>query len=151
MVAATKNAVTRRGAGAVGGRDAGPNKVLTASRNTQLGLRRDARLRRKTAKDTKLLIPDAQSRPNAIDAVHPIRAIDSRTLGIDRETYLRQSLPKLFIFSGYVVGSALAFIFALDLLFAMPFSRVSWVFDVGFVFCGAVLVYLSWNAREGCY
>jgi hypothetical protein len=60
------------------------------------------------------------------------------------------SLPVLFILSGYVVGAALLVLCSLDLLLGVPFSRVNLVFDVGFLFSGAALLYLSWNAREGC-
>jgi len=60
------------------------------------------------------------------------------------------SLPVLFLLSGYLVGAALVLMCGLDLLLAVPFSRVSLVFDIGFFFCGAALLYLSWNARDGC-
>jgi hypothetical protein len=60
------------------------------------------------------------------------------------------SLPVLFLVSGYLVGAALVLMCGLDLLLAVPFSRVSFVFDIGFLFSGAALLYLSWNARDGC-
>jgi hypothetical protein len=60
------------------------------------------------------------------------------------------SLPVLFLLSGYVVGAALVVIFGLDLLLGVPFSRVTLVSDIGFLFSGAALLYLSWNARDGC-
>ena len=66
------------------------------------------------------------------------------------ETGFTFSLPMLFILSGYLVGAALVLICGLDLMFAVPFSRVNLVFDIGFLFCGATLVYLSWDARDGC-
>jgi hypothetical protein len=37
----------------------------------------------------------------------------------------------LFVLSGYVVGAVIAVICALDILFAVPFSRVNLVFDIG--------------------
>jgi hypothetical protein len=66
------------------------------------------------------------------------------------EAGLNLTLPMLFVLSGYVVGAVIAVICALDILFAVPFSRVNLVFDFGFLFCGASLVYLSWDARDGC-
>jgi hypothetical protein len=60
------------------------------------------------------------------------------------------SLPVLFLLSGYLVGAALVLMCGLDLLLGVPFSRVSLVFDIGFLFSGAALLYLSWNARDGC-
>ena len=63
---------------------------------------------------------------------------------------LNLSLPLLFLLSGYVVGAALVLIFGLDLLVGMPFSRITPVSDIGFLFSGAALLYLSWDARDGC-
>jgi hypothetical protein len=60
------------------------------------------------------------------------------------------TLPMLFVLSGYLVGAALVIICTLDLLLAVPFSRASLLFDIGFLFSGAALIYLSWNARDGC-
>lgn len=60
------------------------------------------------------------------------------------------SLAVLFLVSGYLVGATLVLMCGLDLLLAVPFSRVSLVFDIGFLFSGATLLYLSWNARNGC-
>jgi hypothetical protein len=69
---------------------------------------------------------------------------------VHREAGINLSLPVLFILSGYLVGAALCVLFGLDLLLGVPFSRVSLIFDIGFLFCGAALVYLSWDARDGC-
>lgn len=67
-----------------------------------------------------------------------------------RQAGFRFSLPMLFILFGYVVGAGLVIICGLDLLFAIPFSRVNLVFDIGFFVSGALLIYLSWDARDGC-
>jgi hypothetical protein len=60
------------------------------------------------------------------------------------------SLATLFLGFGYLIGGALTAICAADLIFSVPFSRVNLVFDVGFLACGLMLLYLSWNARDGC-
>jgi hypothetical protein len=70
---------------------------------------------------------------------------------IHGEAGIDLSLPVLFILSGYLVGAALCVLFGLDLLLGVPFSRVSLVFDIGFLFCGATLLYNSWDARDGCH
>jgi hypothetical protein len=72
----------------------------------------------------------------------PARTFDQRGLNL--------SLPVLFLLSGYVVGAALVLSFGLDILVGVPFSRVTLLPDIGFLFSGAALLYLSWNARDGC-
>jgi len=74
--------------------------------------------------------------------IPPARAFDQRGFNL--------SLPVLFLLSGYVVGAALVLIFGLDILVGVPFSRVTLFSDIGFLFSGAALLYLSWNARDGC-
>lgn len=60
------------------------------------------------------------------------------------------TLPKFFLLCGYLVGVMLVLICALDLLIGVPFSRASMLFDVGFLISGVILLYLSWDARDGC-
>lgn len=74
--------------------------------------------------------------------IAPARTFDQRGFNL--------SLPVLFLLSGYVVGAALVLIFGLDVLVGVPFSRVTLLPDIGFLFSGATLLYLSWNARDGC-
>jgi hypothetical protein len=74
--------------------------------------------------------------------IAPARTFDQRGFNL--------SLPVLFLLSGYVVGAALVLIFGLDVLVGVPFSRVTLLPDIGFLFSGAALLYLSWNARDGC-
>ena len=61
------------------------------------------------------------------------------------------TLPKLFLLSGYLVGTAVVIMCAMDLALAVPFSRANTLFDVGFLFSGIALLYLSWNARDACH
>jgi hypothetical protein len=74
--------------------------------------------------------------------IAPAKTFDQRGFSL--------SLPMLFLLSGYVVGAALVLIFGLDVLVGVPFSRVTLFSDIGFLFSGATLLYLSWNARDGC-
>lgn len=60
------------------------------------------------------------------------------------------TLPRFFLLCGYMVGAILVLMCALDLSLAVPFSRASMVFDVGFLISGTILLYLSWDARDGC-
>lgn len=85
-----------------------------------------------------------RQRPIARTVAQP--AVEHRA----EQASLQLSLPVLFILSGYLVGAALVIICTLDLLLAVPFSRASLTFDIGFLFSGALLLYLSWHARDGC-
>ena len=63
-----------------------------------------------------------------------------------------RSMPKALCILGMVISLLLLLIFGLDLVTAMmlpsgsgfPFGGVSWLMDVGFIVCSAVLGYLSW-------
>jgi hypothetical protein len=74
-------------------------------------------------------------------AIEPVRQRDS---GFDI------SLEKFFVFFGFLVGASVVLMCALDLIVAVPFSQASMVFDLGFLVSGSILLYLSWDAREGC-
>jgi hypothetical protein len=63
-------------------------------------------------------------------------------------------MAKAMSIAGLVAGGLIALIFALDLVLGIPFGgRGSLLFtgsfmDVGFILCGGVLAYLSWNAMR---
>jgi hypothetical protein len=63
---------------------------------------------------------------------------------------VRFSLSKLFLIIGCVVGSLLLTVSALDIAVTIPFDRASALFDIGFLFSSAILLYLSWDARDAC-
>ncbi len=48
--------------------------------------------------------------------------------------------------AGMVIGGLLAVAFALDLVLAIPFGGRSAMMAIGFMVCGGILAYLSWNA-----
>jgi hypothetical protein len=55
-------------------------------------------------------------------------------------------MGKAMSIAGMVVGGALAVIFALDLVLNVPFGGRVPIMNIGFLICGGVLAYLSWNA-----
>ena len=48
--------------------------------------------------------------------------------------------------AGMVVGGVLGSAFAMDMFSGFPFGGRDIPMDIGFVICGAILFYLSWNA-----
>ena len=55
-------------------------------------------------------------------------------------------MGKAMSIAGMVVAGLIAFLFGFDLALAFPFSRANTIMDIGFLVCGAILGYLSWNA-----
>jgi hypothetical protein len=55
-------------------------------------------------------------------------------------------MGKAMSIAGMVVAGLITLLFALDLLLNIPFSGASMMMDIGFLICGLVLGYLSWNA-----
>ena len=55
-------------------------------------------------------------------------------------------MGKAMSIAGMVVAGLIALLFALDLVLGIPFSGASMLMDVGFLLCGLVLGYLSWNS-----
>ena len=53
-------------------------------------------------------------------------------------------MPKALCILGTVVAVLLLLVFGVDLALGFPFGGVSWLMDVGFIVCSAVLGYLSW-------
>lgn len=61
-------------------------------------------------------------------------------------------MPRILCFTGIVVSILVALIFLLDLVALLggvtglaPFRGASWLMDVLFVICGAILGYLSYS------
>jgi threonine/homoserine/homoserine lactone efflux protein len=50
-----------------------------------------------------------------------------------------------FALFGVATALVLIMLFGLDLAVGVPFQRVSLLMDVTYVFCGAVLAWLSWS------
>lgn len=69
-------------------------------------------------------------------------------VSVARSPGVNFSLSKLFLLSGFFVGATLVVICALDMVLGVPLFGASTVFDAGFLFSGALLLYLSWNARD---
>jgi len=90
--------------------------------------------------------PIARSLPNKSNLAANIQIDAAQPAGAGFEF----SLAKAFLLLGYLFGTFLTVICAMDLLAGYPFSRVSLEFDTGFLFAGMSLIYLSWNARDGC-
>lgn len=55
-------------------------------------------------------------------------------------------MAKAMSIAGMIVGGLVTLVFAADLALQIPFGRRVAVMDIGFLVCGAVLLYLSWNA-----
>jgi hypothetical protein len=55
-------------------------------------------------------------------------------------------MGKAMSIAGMVIGGLLAVAFALDLVLAIPFGGRSAMMAIGFMVCGGILAYLSWNA-----
>jgi hypothetical protein len=55
-------------------------------------------------------------------------------------------MGKAMSIAGMVVAGLIAFVFAFDLVLGFPFGGANKVIDGGFLVCGAILGYLSWNA-----
>ena len=58
------------------------------------------------------------------------------------------TLERIFLLSGFLTGTALIVMSALDLIVNIPFYGASVLFDIGFLISGAILLYLSWDARR---
>lgn len=63
---------------------------------------------------------------------------------------VRFSLELLFILCGYAVGSLLALMSLMDLCVGVPFYKASVLFDSGLLFASTILLYLSYDAQDGC-
>ena len=57
-------------------------------------------------------------------------------------------MAKAMSIAGLIVGGLIALVFTLDLALTVPFGRVMPLMDIGFMVCGGVLAYLSWNAMR---
>jgi hypothetical protein len=57
-------------------------------------------------------------------------------------------MAKAMSIAGLIVGGLITLTFALDLLLTFPFDRAMPMMDIGFMVCGGVLAYLSWNAMR---
>ena len=55
-------------------------------------------------------------------------------------------MGKAMSIAGMVVGGTLAVVFALDLVLGVPFGGRVPMMNIGFLVCGGILAYLSWNA-----
>jgi hypothetical protein len=55
-------------------------------------------------------------------------------------------MGKAMSIAGMFVGGALAVVFALDLALGVPFGGRVLMMNIGFMICGGILAYLSWNA-----
>jgi hypothetical protein len=55
-------------------------------------------------------------------------------------------MGKAMSIAGMVVGGTLAVAFALDLVLGIPFGGRVPMMNIGFLVCGGILAYLSWNA-----
>ncbi len=55
------------------------------------------------------------------------------------------SMGKAMSIAGMVAAGLIVFVFAFDWALKFPFGRASWIMDAGFLICGAILGYLSWN------
>jgi hypothetical protein len=55
-------------------------------------------------------------------------------------------MGKAMSIAGMVIGGVLTLVFALDLVLKIPFGGRVLMMDIGFVVCGLILTYLSWNA-----
>jgi hypothetical protein len=55
-------------------------------------------------------------------------------------------MGKAMSIAGMVVGGALSVAFALDLVLGIPFGGRVPMMNIGFLVCGGILAYLSWNA-----
>jgi hypothetical protein len=54
-------------------------------------------------------------------------------------------MPKALCVLGAMIAILLLIVFGFDLIGAIPFGRVSYLMDLGFVFCAFVLGYVSWT------
>jgi len=57
-------------------------------------------------------------------------------------------MAKAMSIAGLIAGGLIALVFAADLGLKIPFGGQQWIMDVGFVICGGILAYLSWNAMR---
>ena len=57
-------------------------------------------------------------------------------------------MPKILTIIGLTVSALMGVVFAFDLALGFPFRRANTGMDIAFIFCGAVLAYLSWTAMR---
>ena len=57
-------------------------------------------------------------------------------------------MGKAMSIAGMVAAGLIVFVFAFDWALKFPFGRANWMLDAGFLTCGAILGYLSWNALQ---
>ncbi|MEM6655587.1 MAG: hypothetical protein AAF596_07285 [Planctomycetota bacterium] len=55
-------------------------------------------------------------------------------------------MGKLLAIGGMVIAGLVTLLFGLDLVAGVPFSGANRAMNIGFIVCGLVLAYLSWNA-----
>jgi hypothetical protein len=55
-------------------------------------------------------------------------------------------MGKAMAIAGMVIGGAIGLAFVLDMVLKFPFGGKSYLIDIGFFLCGAILAYLGWNA-----
>ena len=55
-------------------------------------------------------------------------------------------MAKAMSIAGMIAGGLIALIFAVDLVLHIPFGGRQWMMNAGFIVCGGILAYLSWNA-----
>jgi hypothetical protein len=55
-------------------------------------------------------------------------------------------MGKAMAIAGMAVGGLIALAFAADLFLGIPFGGRVPLTDIGFMICGVILAYLSWNA-----
>lgn len=65
------------------------------------------------------------------------------------QAVVRFSLPLMFLIGGYAVGFLLALVSLQDLALGVPFYRASALYDIGLFVASAILLYLSYDARDG--
>lgn len=65
------------------------------------------------------------------------------------QTGFRLSLPVFFLICGCVTGATLALLTLFDLTIGAPFYRASVLFDLGLLVGSLILLYLSYDARDG--
>ena len=87
----------------------------------------------------------------------PVRMTSGRPVPIESaarseqriQAAVRLSLPLLFLIGGYAVGFFLALISLLDLALGVPFYRASALYDTGLFVASVILLYLTYDARDG--
>lgn len=55
-------------------------------------------------------------------------------------------MGKAMAIGGMVIAGLMTLLFTLDFFAGFPFEGANGTIDIGFIICGLVLGYLSWNA-----